>query len=693
MKDITIFNTLGWETKRSGSQLVCLCPFCGKKKMYIDPSKTTFQCKVCEEKGNSNSVIELMFEKVYRPALEKTNKLKKIASKRGLPKKAFLNDHNLGYDEEKEELVWIVRDVDGKVVSMRHAKKVGDGYRVMNIKGMSLGIIGIENTKGFDKKVPIYVVEGEWDRIAGNWMLKKTKQKGHFVALPGAGTFKKKEWSHFFDKKQVVLCLDNDDAGVKGTKRTGEILINRSDTLYYLDWDDKREGCDINDLVSDEGVKGAWEFFCENVLDEIPYIEVDNSAQETQHEQQNLEPISIEELHKTFHKWLKLENCDLLDIVVATMFTLTLPGDPLWFLIVSPPSASKSETLIPVSKYYRCHPLSNVTAKALISGSAMGGGDPSLMAKLDGVPSALVIKDLTPLLQGKDNERDEVFGILRDAYDGSAQKMYGNGILREYEDLHFSVVAGVTPSIDAFGSVAMGERFLKFRADRELERYDDKERAMKAIFNSGQEDEMKKELQDACVRTLIKEFDIEDIPKVDDEFAHVISDLAIFCAKMRAVAPSDRYSDIQDHTPIAEAPTRLAKQFTKLAQGLAIHYEVDSLLDERVLRLVKRVVIHTPDIITMRIIQCLWENNDLENVNVMVLAGKLSNLSADTIKETLKTLVRTNSVLSRNTVEGKKVYCLTEQMYEIIENNKLFKKLPKNDPLYLGKRLKIVRKK
>ena len=45
----------------------------------------------------------------------------------------------------------------------------------------------------------------------------------------------------------------------------------------------------------------------------------------------------------------------------------------------------------------------------------MGGGDPSLMAKLDGNPAALIIKDLTPLLQGKDTERDEVFGILRDA--------------------------------------------------------------------------------------------------------------------------------------------------------------------------------------------------------------------------------------------------------------------------------------
>jgi len=45
--------------------------------------------------------------------------------------------------------------------------------------------------------------------------------------------------------------------------------------------------------------------------------------------------------------------------------------------------------------------------------------------------------------------RDEIFGTLRDAYDGKITKRFANGIVRAYQST-FGLVAGVTPAIESF---------------------------------------------------------------------------------------------------------------------------------------------------------------------------------------------------------------------------------------------------
>lgn len=701
MKDsISIYESLGWELTESGSQLLSTCPFCGKSKMYVDPKRAVYDCKVCHAKGNQISVLQAMFEKVYRPALNDIQ-IGKLAKFRGLPIEAIKLDETLGFDPINKRPVFLTRKPDGSPVTIRRVlfKTQKDGSlkaRVLNMADTNLGMAGVEDLKRHPN-AKVYLCEGEWDRIAMKWLLRKTKTEGVVLSVPGAGTFKQ-EWAPILKSRDVVCLYDNDKPGREGGVRLGKMIKAYIKTLHYLRWDEeKEEGYDINDLVRDnlDGLHDADEYirkslhskpFLKEGVDEDP----DKEDKAEADEQESLDPIGVEQLHKVFHKWLHLENCDLLDVVMGCLWSVYLPGSPLWLFVVAPPSGSKSETLMPASAWFRCFALSNVTSKGLISGFQLAGGeDPSLFAGLQGKPSAIIVKDMTPVLNGNPAEREEIFGILRDAYDGAVTKVFGNGVRRHYENLKFSVIAGVTPAIDCYDSVALGERFLKFRSDKELEREDDVNRAMRAVMNCGNETQMRDELKDACVRSLVRKFDLADVPKPDEAFARIVSRLAGFCAKMRAAAPSDKFSDIQTMSPLREAPARLAIQFTKFAQGLAMHLECDKLTDPKVLRLIKRVAVHTPDIITMRIVQALYEGREATMLDINQIRDKVPSLSQPTIASVCTKLARTKAV--EIIAAERKGYRLAEETLKVIQELGLFDNLPKNDPLNRGKRFIIRR--
>ena len=208
---------------------------------------------------------------------------------------------------------------------------------------------------------------------------------------------------------------------------------------------------------------------------------------------------------------------------------------------------------------------------------------------------------------------------------------------------------------------------------------------------------MKEELKLAAVKCLMRRLNPENVPEPDKAFIHEIADLAYLTAQMRAVAPSDKFSDIQTMVPICEAPPRLASQFCKLARGLAMHFEADSLSDPRVMRLIRRVAVHTPDIITVRVFRALYDNHHEDGVSMRLLGEQMRGLSIDTVRMVITKLTRTEAVVTTRHQKSKvdkptTHYKLDKVIYDIIKNQKLFDSLPKNDPLYRGKRLVLKKR-
>lgn len=687
---VETFKALGIELEHEGNQQVGYCPKCGKRKLYVDPETTQFNCKVCQYSGNATTAVRDCVEE-WKKNKHKKATLDRLVKMRGLPREAFkfkdfVRDNN-------NNLHWIVYDLDNKICGTRRAVPMNRGtkYQIRQMKGRQLSLVNLPDARKCSK---IYITEGDWDFLAARLMIKNQEPTAGVMGLPGAGVFKK-EWYNVFRAKDVVFINDHDEPGYKGALKIGKSLKGIANSVHHIQWPDQtKDGYDLNDLYRDLGEKECYDFIRNHLV--IPKDDDGNETHPESEEVKHYEPISVSELHRIFHKWLLLDNCDLLDVCIAVMLSNHLPDDPLWLMVVAPPSSSKSETMVPLSHHPEAKSISKLTPQALISGMLKdGGNDPSLFAELEGKEATLIIKDLTPILEGPEMVRDEVFGLLRDAYDGSCVKQFGNGAKREYNDLKFSMLAGVTPMIDAYGNAGMGERFLRFRADHELNRENDVERAIRAITNSANKADMKQELTDAVLGSLARGIEWDNVPKPDMQFAVAIAKISNLTASMRAVSPSDVYSGSQDVAPNKEAPMRLACQLTKLARGLTAHYEVDSLNDKKVMNIIRRVALHTPDIITVRIIRALYDEQGKFGITNKELASCVKGLTSETVRVILQKLCRTEVVEQQRPETGGMsgiTYTLSESVRDVIDEYKLFKGLPKNDPFWRKPGLKLKRK-
>jgi len=287
----------------------------------------------------------------------------------------------------------------------------------------------------------------------------------------------------------------------------------------------------------------------------------------------------------SFEKWVKMTD-DLvagLKIMLAVVLSTELPGDPLWMYIIGPAGGGKTLLLTSLQDSNRTIFRSSVTPRALVSGFN-SKPDPSLLPHLDN--KCLIWKDFTEVLSMHPNDKDEVFGVLRGAYDGFVQKTFGNGVNREYT-VHFSMLAGVTPAINGDNRASLGERFLKFQMLKD-ENIDHSEQIRAAISMVAKENEMEAELRESASTFINGRTGYAATPRVPECIKERVVALAQIIAILRASVERNQYNDKIKYRPQAEVGTRLAKQLVKLAKMLAI-VEKEDAVTENIHQLIERV--------------------------------------------------------------------------------------------------------
>ena len=274
---------------------------------------------------------------------------------------------------------------------------------------------------------------------------------------------------------------------------------------------------------------------------------------------------SLTQLYEVFKRWLLLKDPYLVEVVLASVVANLLGGDPLWLLIVAPPSSAKTEIIRALSRVPCIYLLSNLTANTLLSGQ-QGKKDASLLPHLSN--KILAMKDFTTILTLHRDARAEIYAQLREVYDGAYSKAYGTGEQKRWEG-RVGFLAGVTQVIDGQQAVhtILGERFLLYRPETEARQ----EIARKALRNTGTEARMRKELSEAVEGFMVSLGKVEDrTVEIPQEAEDIIVLLADLTAKGRVGVPRDGYDRRIQYTPEPETPARLAKQLVLLGQGLAI---------------------------------------------------------------------------------------------------------------------------
>jgi hypothetical protein len=591
---------------RRGDQAYGLCPFTGKPdKFYVNVKTLLWDSKTAGLSGNVSKFLEHISEQ-YRRDLTPRH-LAQLALDRKLPIEAF-HGWEVGWTGTRYSI--LVRDARGVAVDLRLYSL---GHRVLSTDGCHTGLLGAHllSTRPSD---PVFVCEGEWDAVALGWLLRKNNAAGVVVAVPGAAVFKQ-EWVPWFVNRTVHTCYDADEAGENGELTARKRLAGTVRTLTYVHWPEGvTSGFDVRDYVVYGAVRNKKPKTCwaslqrkfqpyprKKPVEEMGRRSTDPGTPTRRTDQKsNWEQAtpSLEDVVAVFRRWLYLSNTVGIEAMLATLVSQQIEGPPVWMFLVAPPGGAKTETLVAATGLQHVYLTSSLTPHSLISGANFKGDqDPSLIPALNG--RVMIIKDFTSILSMRDAEKDEIFGILRDAYDGRCGKTFGTGVRREYES-RFTILAGVTPRIYDLTQHhhSLGERFLKCTTGDNLVHESEEEIILKAIDNIERDTAMKWELQDV-VTAFITKHGLDRpvapgaLPGLPVELKTKLVHLGMFGARLRGTVSRDQYrADLMTSRPSAEIGTRLGVQLAKFARSLALVHGRTQ-VTEHEYQLVKKVMLDT----------------------------------------------------------------------------------------------------
>jgi len=613
-------------TGERGDERFGTCPFTGKaEKFYVNIKTGLWDSKTAGLSGNTSQFLH-QISKMYVSQMTDPL-LRRLADDRSLPSKAF-SDWQVGWDGRNYTIP--IRDINSNMVDIRIFHL---GRSILSTGGCNVGLMGAERllTK---KTEPVYLFEGEWDTIAASYIMKKIGIPGICVGLPGAGIFKP-EWIPWFSGRVVHTHYDKDGAGELGEQMIDKRLAGVAKSVTYMHWpEDLPEGFDVRDWIvyglNKRTPRKSWArlttlYEPKPRVRELPPAKPQTfTLRRVKGKLKHIwkKPPTLAEVHEIFDKWLFLDSSsrNAIDVMLATLISQRLEGPPVWLFMVGPPGSCKTEMITSLSELEETYATSTVTPHALISGHAAPGqrGDPSLIPKLDG--RTLVIKDFTAVMGAKDQEKEEIFSILRDAYDGQCGKFFGNGVERRYTS-RFTVIAAVTPTIYDLGyrHAQLGERFLKYSMADNLNHPDEYSIISRAIDNTDHELTYRKEIRDVVREFLHRTLSETVLPTIPPALKDRIIWLGKFGARMRGTVSRDTFrNDIMTSRPTAEVGSRLGIQLAKLSRALAMLHTREQVNEDDFL-IVKKVMLDTVMQRTEDILRTLhvhWEKGPMTTAEV-----------------------------------------------------------------------------
>jgi hypothetical protein len=276
--------------------------------------------------------------------------------------------------------------------------------------------------------------------------------------------------------------------------------------------------------------------------------------------------ISFEEYEKRVHRWMLLADPGILKILPAVYVANFLEGrDPVWVMFVGPSGGGKTELLGMLNDMPKIYPISLLTPNTFLSGFP-GRNDSSLLPKVN--DRIMSFKDWTSILSMNKDARAEILGQMREIFDGSLKKPFGNGKVAEWKG-KVGMIAGCTPAVDIAAQMhaSLGERFIYYR----IAMPDRTEVAYRCLVNNDSAAAMRKDLKDAFYSFMKGVQTKASTDNLPDEVKAMI----VRVANVATLARSGVIRDLGPkkevvYVPSPEMPTRIVQQLATLATALML---------------------------------------------------------------------------------------------------------------------------
>lgn len=323
----------------------------------------------------------------------------------------------------------------------------------------------------------------------------------------------------------------------------------------------------------------AWWETIRHALKEGLINEETAKAAGLREEKQQIETVgncSLIELGTVFTKWLYIQEAYNLTSFFSGVIANFCDGSPDILGIIGPSGSTKTELIRSLGETQNqyVYPVSTITQHTLVSGHK---DSRDLVPQLNG--RILAIKDLTSILSSKEEVRSMIFADFRELTDEYIRKEFGNGIAKEYRDIHSSIIFASTTAIERYYSMYsnLGQRMIFFRPQN-----DPKKARERARLNRDRQKEMRQELHDVTLRfiaTMLKVKDTNGLPTTPDHIAEEMGELFDFLAIARTPIHHDYRTGDIDELPEPEFPTRISNTIGRLMEVHAMIHgreEVDN---------------------------------------------------------------------------------------------------------------------
>lgn len=338
--------------------------------------------------------------------------------------------------------------------------------------------------------------------------------------------------------------------------------------------------------------------------------------------------ITLEDVHNIYKKWFKLDDMNRIDVILATALTRKLTGTPVWLILISNSGDMKTEQIVAMDDYGETTKnIYKFTARTLVSGNPDAE---DLAPKLDG--KTILITDMAQILTLRPEEKAEIWGALRNLYDGRIGVQSGMGKDVEYTGLRVTLIAGSTPAIDDQILIhqSLGTRELLYRPKKDVLM---KDVMKKVLMNEMLEEQMRRELNFYTTQFL-KHRPIKNI-ELNEEITEKLMDLSEYIAILRASAPLDFSGELRGEVN-PEMPTRVLKQLKRLFVALISLSDNYSL--EKTIEIIKEVVDSSIDPVRKRILEYLLKNQRNKEFSTTEVSESMK-IGKKTAKAHLSTLM------------------------------------------------------
>lgn len=584
----------GISYRETSGDWVGQCPFCEREDKFYFTSEGLWNCRSahCNKEGN---LLEFL-RQLYDEHETLTKAANTVSTWRSLPT-GRISEAGLKYNPWNNTII-IPTFKNGKVANLYKVEEYWKVNENTGEKTLGQNILCTPNMQQTIMNWPdeprdiVWVVEGHWDYIAAHTIIGNDPNIT-IIAVPGAGIWKK-QWTDLLAARTVLFCYDNDKAGKTGM----DVIIHKHianhpqkpKVIGYVDWTGKPDGYDLNDLYKEHG-RSSRTYIDEHIEEYKTGDTVVVTSTAVEEVKPNLDVDSYDKLINIFRDVYHVTS-DMeygLILAMASLYSLKMEGEQLWFRIIGPPSCGKTTIAKAISASDRTVLRSTFTG--LFSGwKDETGVDASLVNTIAG--KALIVKDADPLLQ--QTNIGQILGDLRDFYDKDSSTQYMNKVQNDYRNIRSIFLLFGTRALRKLDDTSLGERFLNYemkigRKDEELILDKIEERT---IALGGRTGNLPPEtpVLEACKGFIDHHLlDKSMQTEVPMEVRRKIRRLAKLATQLRTKVDRDTFGkgDVT-YTPVAEIPGRLVAQLLKLYQCipvvLGVHDERADLIVHRVVR-------------------------------------------------------------------------------------------------------------